>query len=81
MALYTNTGKSTGCKVIEGMRIGGITNATLKFHLPGNMSFEDRKIVPISQDNSLGGFVDSIAFSHMKIQYKLNVLNARTQPC
>ena len=41
--------KSTGCKVIEGMKIGGIANATLKFHLPGNISFEDSKIVSISQ--------------------------------
>ena len=43
--------KSTGCKVIEGMKTGGITNATLKFRLPGNISFEDCKIVPISKDD------------------------------
>jgi hypothetical protein len=46
--------KSTGCKVIEGMEIGGITNATLKFRLPFNISFEDCKIIPISQENKEG---------------------------
>ena len=39
----------TDCKVIEGMKIGGIANATLKFRFPGNISFEDSKIVSISQ--------------------------------
>ena len=41
--------KTNDCKVIEGMKIGGIANATLKFRLPGNISFEDSKIVSISQ--------------------------------
>ncbi len=41
--------ESTGCKVIEGMEVAGIMNAILRFHLPGNVSFEDCKIVPISQ--------------------------------
>lgn len=41
--------KSTDCKVIEGMEVTGIMNATLRFHLPCNVSFEDCKIIPISQ--------------------------------
>ncbi|MDH3328076.1 MAG: hypothetical protein OEM01_02470 [Desulfobulbaceae bacterium] len=41
--------KSTACKVIEGMEVAGIMNATLRFHLPCNVSFEDCKIIPISQ--------------------------------
>ncbi len=46
-----DTAKSSGCKVIEGMKIEGIANATVKFRLPGNISFEDSKIVSISQEN------------------------------
>ena len=41
--------KSSDCKVIEGMKVAGIMNATLRFHLPGSVSFEDCKIVPLSQ--------------------------------
>ena len=41
--------KSSDCKVIEGMETAGIMNAQLRFHLPGNVSFESCKIVPISQ--------------------------------
>ena len=41
--------KSTECKVIEGMEVAGIMNAKLKFQLPFNVSFEDCKIVPVSQ--------------------------------
>ena len=41
--------KSSDCKVIEGMRVAGIMNAKLKFHLPGNISFEDCKVIPISR--------------------------------
>ena len=41
--------KSNDCKVIEGMETAGIMNAQLRFHLPGNVSFENCKIVPISQ--------------------------------
>jgi hypothetical protein len=37
------------CKVIEGMKVAGIMNAKLRFHWPCNISFEDCKIVPISQ--------------------------------
>ena len=36
-------------KVIEGMVKAGIMNAQLRFHLPGNVSFENCKTVPISQ--------------------------------
>ena len=41
--------KSTDCKVIEGMEVAGIMNATLRFHLPCNVSFDDCKVIPISQ--------------------------------
>ncbi len=41
--------KSTGCKVIEGMKVAGIMNAQIRFHLPGNVSFEDCRTVPMSQ--------------------------------
>ena len=41
--------KSTDCKVIEGMEVAGIMNAQIRFHLPGNVSFENCKTVPISQ--------------------------------
>ncbi|MHA2500217.1 MAG: hypothetical protein ACXAEL_11675, partial [Candidatus Hodarchaeales archaeon] len=41
--------KSTDCKLIEGMEVAGIMNAKLRFHLPCNVSFEDCKITPISQ--------------------------------
>jgi len=40
---------STGCKVFEGMAVEGIMNAKLRFHLPCNVSFQDCKTVPISQ--------------------------------
>jgi hypothetical protein len=32
--------KSNGCKVFEGMKVTGIMNATPRFHLPCNISFE-----------------------------------------
>jgi hypothetical protein len=41
--------RSTNCKVIEGMRVAGIMNAKLRFHLPCSLSFEDCKITSISQ--------------------------------
>ena len=41
--------KSTDCKVVEGMEVAGIMNAQIRFHLPGNVSFENCKTVPISQ--------------------------------
>jgi hypothetical protein len=41
--------KSDDCKVIEGMEVSGIMNAELRLHLPGNVSFENCKTVPISQ--------------------------------
>ena len=41
--------KSTDCKVIEGMKVAGIMNATLRFHLPCNVSFENCRTIPISQ--------------------------------
>jgi len=41
----------TEVKVIEGMKISGIMNAELRFHLPGNISFEKCKIISISPQN------------------------------
>jgi len=46
--------QSTGCKVIAGMEVAGIMNAQIRFHLPGNVSFDNCRIVPISQQNSQG---------------------------
>ena len=41
--------RSSGCKVIEGMEVTGIMNATLRCHLPCNVSFENCRTIPISQ--------------------------------
>lgn len=41
--------KSTGCKVIEAMKVGGLTNARLKLSFPDKVSFEGVKIVPMPQ--------------------------------
>jgi hypothetical protein len=38
-----------GCRVIEGMEVAGIVNATLKFHLPCSLSFGDCKIIPLRE--------------------------------
>ncbi len=46
--------KSTDSKVIEGMEVSGFMNAKLRFHLPCNVSFEDCKIIPISQQKKNG---------------------------
>lgn len=40
--------RAAGCNVIEGMKVSGIMNAQLKFQLPGKVSFEGCRIVPIS---------------------------------
>jgi hypothetical protein len=47
--------KSTDCKVIDGMEVAGIMNAQMRFHLPGNVSFENCKTVPISQQKQKEG--------------------------
>jgi len=41
--------KETDAKVIEGMEVVGFLNAQMSFHLPFNISFEDCKMVPMSQ--------------------------------
>ena len=46
-----NAVKLTDCKVIDGMEVTGIMNATLRFHLPCNVSFENCRTIPISQQN------------------------------
>jgi hypothetical protein len=40
--------KSTDRKVVEGMKVAGIMNAQIRFHLPGNVSFENCRTVPRS---------------------------------
>jgi len=41
--------RSTGTRVIEGMEVAGLMNAKLSFRLPGNISFKECKIIPISR--------------------------------
>ena len=45
---------STGCRVIEGMEVTGFLNAKLRFRPPGNLQFEDCRVVPIRQRPSGG---------------------------
>ena len=40
--------RSTECRVIQGMEVAGVMNAKLRVDLPGNVSFEDCKITPLS---------------------------------
>ena len=40
---------STGARVIEGMQVAGLMNAKLSIRLPGNVSFKDCRIIPITQ--------------------------------
>ncbi|MDH3215830.1 MAG: hypothetical protein OEN01_05995 [Candidatus Krumholzibacteria bacterium] len=41
--------KSANCKVIEGMEVAGFMNAKLKVRLPCDVTFQDCKIIPITQ--------------------------------
>ena len=41
--------RQSNCKVIEGMKVSGIMNATLKFNFPCDLSFGDCRIIPISK--------------------------------
>jgi hypothetical protein len=50
-----NSVKRTDGKVIQGMQVAGFTNARLSFQWPGNVSFEDCKVIPMpgqSKDGS-----------------------------
>ncbi len=51
--------ESTGRKVIEGMKVTGIMNAKLRFQLPGILSFDDCRTIPVSQrkQDKNGGLV------------------------
>jgi hypothetical protein len=40
---------SDDCKVVEGMKVAGIMNAELGFHLPADVSFKNCRTVPISR--------------------------------
>lgn len=39
---------SNDCRVIQGMEISGFMNAKMRFDWPGNISFADCKIIPLS---------------------------------
>lgn len=39
--------KSSDCKVIKAMEVGGLTNAKLKLGFPDKVSFEGAKIIPM----------------------------------
>lgn len=41
--------KPTGARVIEGMEVAGLMNAKMSFNAKGHISFEDCRIIPISQ--------------------------------
>lgn len=43
--------QSTDCKVIQAMEVAGIMNAKPSFKLPCNISFEDAKVIPISDSD------------------------------
>lgn len=47
--------KSIDCKVIAGMEVAGIMNAQLRFQLPGNISFANCRIVPMSEHRKKEG--------------------------
>ena len=36
-------------KVIQGMKVTGFMNAKMRFHLPGDVSFKDCKVIPLIQ--------------------------------
>jgi hypothetical protein len=44
--------KSTSCKVFQGMRSEGIMTVKPSFHLPGNISLELDKIIPLVHQNN-----------------------------
>jgi hypothetical protein len=39
--------RPVNCKVVRGMEVAGIMNTRPRFRLPGNLSFDDCKIMPI----------------------------------
>jgi hypothetical protein len=55
--------KSTACKVFDGMEVAGIMNATLRFHLPCNVSFENCEIIPVSRPSQQVSRADTAARS------------------
>lgn len=40
--------RSTGCRVVEGMRVTGIMNAKLSLRWPGDICFADYRTIPIA---------------------------------
>ena len=43
--------EESSCRVIEGMEVSGLMNAKLKLQWSGTVTFEDCRIIPISQRN------------------------------
>ena len=39
--------KSTDCKVLQGMKVTGIVNVKVKFHLPGTLSLDECRIISV----------------------------------
>jgi hypothetical protein len=54
-ATVREAAEALGCKVIEGMAVSGIMNAQLRLQLPGTVSFDRCRIVPISGQTSQAG--------------------------
>jgi hypothetical protein len=44
--------RSMECTVIQGMEVAGVMNARLTFHLPGSVSFQGCRTVPLSSRTS-----------------------------
>jgi hypothetical protein len=42
-----NSVKGTDCNVVKGMQVAGIMNTKPKFHLPGNISFQESQVIPM----------------------------------
>lgn len=39
-------------KVVQGMEVTGFMNAKMRFHLPGNVSFEDCRVIPLTEQKA-----------------------------
>ena len=44
--------KAEDGKVVQGMKVTGFMNAKMRFHLPFNISFEDCKVIPFTQQKT-----------------------------
>lgn len=70
---------SLNCKVIPGMQVTGIMNATLRISLLGKLSFSNHKIVSISGENDRDGrfstFMEKKACSRDSCKAAVKCLN------